>query len=66
MELNAGLIGVVIHNRKERPTRPLVRVLFDSQGRKIYRYHELDLTELPNVLISSELGEHELKKYQGQ
>jgi putative nucleotidyltransferase with HDIG domain len=43
VRLDSGEAGVVIAVPRERPTRPLLRILFDKHGRYLDRVLELDL-----------------------
>lgn len=62
IELNTGEIGIVVDNNKEAPTRPVVRILFDSHYHRSLREHEVDLSKLSTVIIAKALSDEDIAK----
>ncbi|MES0370735.1 MAG: HD domain-containing phosphohydrolase [Mariprofundaceae bacterium] len=64
VQLNSGDVGLVIEVHERLPLRPLVRIMFDSQGDSIPP-REVDLQAQPNLMVQRcmyEEGLMELKK----
>ncbi|HEC69727.1 MAG TPA: HD domain-containing protein [Candidatus Omnitrophica bacterium] len=51
VELNTKEVGYVSKHNPKTPTSPWVRVLFDSQGEKLSKIKEIDLSKSPGVYI---------------
>ncbi len=51
VELNTKEIGYVIRHSPKTPTSPWVKVLFDSQGKRLPKSKEIDLSKSPAVYI---------------
>lgn len=49
--LNTGEKGLVFKYNSYSPNRPVVRILIDSNGQKLSRYRELDLSHKPDYFI---------------
>lgn len=62
VKLNTGEIGMVTEVNLERPTRPLVRIVYDKHSKKMSEPHEIDLSKFTTVIISEILSEKELSK----
>jgi len=60
VELNSGVIGVVVDVNREMPNRPVVKVVYDKLTRRFYQAHEVDLSKLETVLITRILEEREI------
>ena len=50
--LNTGERGIVAKANKNMPTRPIVRIIYDADGKKLSNYYELDLAKQLNVVIA--------------
>lgn len=62
VELNTGDIGIVVDTNREYPTRPIVRVLFNSWGQRIADEHEVDLSKLSTIIVVKTLNEDEIDR----
>ncbi len=60
VELNSGVIGVVVDVNREMPNRPVVKVVYDKLTRRFYQAHEVDLSKLETVMITRILEEREI------
>lgn len=49
--LNTGERGIVVSNSRSLPTRPVIRVVYDEDNKKLKEYYEIDLTKALNVFI---------------
>lgn len=63
--LNTGDIGIVIDVNREYPTRPIIRVVLDSRGRKLLNPHEIDLSKFSTIMIVRPLNEPEIENMTG-
>lgn len=61
VELNTGEVGVVVDVNKEMPTRPVVRLVFDRQTRRLQRPHEVDLSKFTTVVVTRALTEADVQ-----
>ncbi len=57
--LNTGEIGIVVDVNKEMPTRPVVRLIYNSFGKTFAQIHEVDLSKLSTICIVRTLSEKE-------
>ncbi len=60
VKLNTGDTGIVIDTNREYPTRPIVKVVFNSRGQRIANQHEVDLSKLKTIMITKPLSEEEI------
>lgn len=51
--LNTGEKGLVVKANKGFPTRPLVRIIYDRDGRRCKKFEEIDLIQHPSIFITS-------------
>ncbi|WP_429841479.1 HD-GYP domain-containing protein [Brevibacillus sp. FIR094] len=51
VSLNNGMSGVVVDSNKGMPSRPIVRVLVDEEGRDIEHPYECDLSKMLTLMI---------------
>ncbi len=51
--LNTGEVGVVVDYNRGAPSRPVVRVLRDAQGRVLDKLYEIDLSKRLNIVITA-------------
>jgi putative nucleotidyltransferase with HDIG domain len=58
--LSSGQVGLVVDVNKDAPTRPVVRILFDTYGKRIPTPHEIDLTRLTTVYVNRVLSENDI------
>lgn len=63
VKLNTGDIGIVIDTNREHPTRPIVRIVFNSRGQRMPHEHEVDLSKLNTVMIVKTLNEDEIDRF---
>ncbi len=59
VELNNGSIGIVTDVNKVSPTRPVIRIVYDTASRRLYNAHEIDLSKLSTILILRSLSEND-------
>lgn len=59
--LNTGEIGVVVDMNKGRQTRPIIRIMYDSDSRKIEFIKEVDLSKSTEVYITKILREEQVE-----
>ena len=62
VKLSTGDTGIVVDTNREYPTRPIVRVVFNSQGQKIANEHEVDLSKLKTIMVVKALSEEEIDR----
>lgn len=65
VSLNNGEIGVVVDMNKGRQTRPVVRIVFDSESRKLEYIKEIDLSKCPEIFITKILREEQVENIIG-
>ncbi|NLU50765.1 MAG: HD-GYP domain-containing protein [Syntrophomonadaceae bacterium] len=63
--LNTGEIGMVIDVNRNAPTRPVVRVVFDRNRKRLTPPREIDLTRFTTVYIARVLNEQEILRIKG-
>lgn len=63
VELNTGDTGIVVDTNREHPTRPIVKVVFNSRGQRITHEHEVDLSKLKTIMIVKTLNEDEIDRF---
>ncbi|GIP38276.1 phosphodiesterase [Paenibacillus sp. J31TS4] len=56
VELSTGEVGVVVDLNRNLPHRPIVRILYDPEGRETTPYYETDLSKQLAVTIVSVTG----------
>lgn len=61
VELSTGEIGVVVDVNRETPTRPVVRLVFDRNARRLQKPHEVDLSKFSTVLVVKALTETDIQ-----
>lgn len=66
VELSTGDFGVVVDVNREYPSRPVVRIVFNSRKKRLATVHEVDLSKLSTVLIVRSLNEAEIENLKGQ
>ncbi|MGI6038109.1 MAG: HD-GYP domain-containing protein, partial [Limnochordia bacterium] len=64
VQLNSGYVGVVVDINASTPKRPVVRLLFDPQGRPMNSLQEVDLSMERELGITSTLSEVERETWQ--
>ena len=60
VELNTGVVGMVVDVNKEMPTRPVVRVVYNRNSERLYHSHEVDLSKMSTIIIIKSLNDHEI------
>ncbi|PKM76234.1 MAG: HD-GYP domain-containing protein [Firmicutes bacterium HGW-Firmicutes-15] len=60
VELNSGVVGIVVDVNKEMPTRPVVRVVYNSNSERLNHPHEVDLSKLSTIIIVKALNDKDL------
>ncbi|MDD2586220.1 MAG: HD-GYP domain-containing protein [Syntrophomonadaceae bacterium] len=61
VQLNTGNIGIVVDVNKQQPTRPVIKIVYDSNSRRLCHPHEVDLTKLPTIVVSRSLSEEDIE-----
>ncbi len=61
VSLNTGETGVVVDVNKGQQTRPVVRVMYDSNAAKIQSIIEIDLSKNPETFITRVLREEQVE-----
>lgn len=59
--LNTGEIGVVVDMNKGRQTRPVVRIMYDRERRKLFELREVDLSKAQDIFITEILKEDQVE-----
>lgn len=59
--LNNGETGVVVDMNKGRQTRPVVRIMYDRDRRKLTSLKEIDLSKFPDLFITKILREEQVE-----
>lgn len=49
--LNSRERGIVVKNNKHKPTRPVIRVIYNSNNEKLTDYYEVDLSKDQNLSV---------------
>lgn len=62
VEISTGYIGIVVNTNKETPTRPVVKMLMDNNGRRLSRPHEIDLSQLSTIMIIKPLSNEDIHR----
>jgi len=63
VRLNSGYIGRVIEVNEAYPLRPTVKILFDSQKKKVDKIQTINLADTPILYITGAVDEEELSVY---
>lgn len=61
VELNTGSIGIVCDINREQPTRPIVRIIYDTKHKNNCPFLEVDLSKKNTILIVRELSSQQFK-----
>lgn len=61
VNLSTGEIGVVVDVNRGQHTRPVVRILFDQNLRKLEMTKEMDLSKYPDLFITKILREDQIE-----
>ncbi|MCX8058163.1 MAG: HD-GYP domain-containing protein [Spirochaetes bacterium] len=59
VQLNNGIIGLIIRSNPKLPLRPVVKVLMDEFGEKVNEKYEIDLEESNSLYITQSLDPKE-------
>ncbi len=62
VELNSGVVGIVVDVNREMPNRPVVKVVYDQNSRRLYHAHEVDLSKMTTVIITRVLEEKDINE----
>lgn len=62
VRLNSGAIGTVVETEETYPLRPVIRILYDAQGRKIEDDRVIQLREYPILHITDAIYEEDLEQ----
>lgn len=62
IELNSGEIGVVVDVNKETPTKPVVKILYNRNQKRISHPYEVDLSKFSTVVVAKSLSEEEISR----
>ncbi|MGE5372233.1 MAG: HD-GYP domain-containing protein [Solirubrobacterales bacterium] len=57
--LSSGEIGLVVDVKPDQPQRPLIRVIYDKNRRRLKTPHDIDMSRLTTVYISRVVSERE-------
>ncbi len=66
VRLNSGAVGQVVDIYPDRPLRPKVKILFDSQKRKLLMERIVDLSENPLLQIVGAVTAHDIQSAAAQ
>lgn len=61
VELSTGDMCVVVDVNKDYPTRPVVRVVYDQNARRINQPHEVDLSKLSTIVVRRSLTNEQIE-----
>lgn len=59
VELNTGDIALVVDVNKDYPTRPVLRVVYHKNTRKLCKPYEIDLSKLTTIVVQKSLTPEE-------
>lgn len=60
VELNNGVVGIVMDVNKEMPTSPVVKVVCTRNGEPLPHPHEVDLSKMSTIIIVRSLNDNEI------
>ncbi len=60
VQLSSGEIGIVIKTNSQSALRPIVKIFFDAQGKKIEQEKNIDLVKSPTIFIKKSIHEKDL------
>jgi len=60
IELSTGDTGIVVDTNREHPTRPIVKIIINSWGKRVE--HEVDLSKLNTIMVVKTLNEDEIDR----
>lgn len=60
--LNTGDIGIVMDVNREQPARPIVKIIYDMNQRRLAQPHEVDLSKMHNIAVAKTLTEEDIEK----
>ncbi|MDD3363523.1 MAG: HD-GYP domain-containing protein [Syntrophomonas sp.] len=60
VELNSGVVGIVVDVNKEMPTRPVVRVVYNRNSERLNHSHEVDLSKMSTIIIVKALNDKDI------
>jgi HD-GYP domain-containing protein (c-di-GMP phosphodiesterase class II) len=61
VKLNTGDIGIIVDVNRDSPTRPIIRIVFNSYGRRLSELHEVDLSKFSSIVIVKILNETDVE-----
>lgn len=62
VQLNTGDYGVVIDVNRDSPSRPVIKVFSDKNGRRLPQIHEIDLSKLSTIMVFKVLCQEEIEE----
>lgn len=65
VELSTGDIGVVVDVNKDYPTRPVIRIVYDRNARRLNQPHEVDLSKLSTIVVRRSLTNEQVEDLKG-
>lgn len=60
--LNTGDIGIVMDVNREQPARPIVKVVYDMNQRRLSYPHEVDLSKTTTVSVTKTLSDRDVNR----
>lgn len=60
VQVNTGDIGIVVDVNKEQPTRPIIKIVYDANNRKLCHPHEVDLSKLHTIIVTRTLSQQDI------
>jgi HD-GYP domain-containing protein (c-di-GMP phosphodiesterase class II) len=63
VELNTGVVAIVVDVNKEMPTRPVVRVVYTRESEWLEHSHEVDLSKMSTIMIVKALNEKDIDEF---
>lgn len=62
VEISTGYIGIVVDVNRNAPTKPVVKIIMDNEGRRLPRTHEVDLSQLSTIMIVKPLSNKDIEQ----
>jgi len=60
VQLSSGEIGIVIKTNSQSALRPIVKIFFDAQGKRVEQEKHIDLIKSPTIVIKKPIQEKDL------
>ncbi|MBM3247908.1 MAG: HD-GYP domain-containing protein [Candidatus Omnitrophica bacterium] len=60
VQLSSGEIGIVVKTNSQSALRPIVKIFFDAQGKRVEQEKNIDLIKSPTIVIKKPIQEKDL------